>query len=62
MTKVELECKIDRETDAAMLIISTDTGVKDWVPLSCVSKIVRRKDGMAEVVMEEWIAIKKGFV
>lgn len=60
--EVEVECKISRETDAAMLVTSTDTGVQEWVPLSQVSKIVRRKDGLAEVTMAEWIANKKGLI
>jgi len=60
---VEVECKIERETEMAMLVISTDTGVRDWVPLSQVSKIVRDpRTGLAVVTMREWVATKKGLV
>lgn len=60
---VEVECKIERETDMAMLVISTDTGVQEWVPLSQVSKIVRDpRTGLAVVTMREWVANKKGLI
>lgn len=60
---VEVECKIERETEMAMLVTSTDTGVREWVPLSQVSKIVRDpRTGLATIRMAEWVANKKGLI
>ena len=60
--EVVVECEIKRDTGNAILVVSTDTGVQEWVPLSQVSRIDHKKDGLADVTMMEWIATKKGLV
>lgn len=61
--QVEVECKIERETDMAMLVTSTDTGVREWIPLSQVHRITRDpRTGLATIYMAEWLATKKGLV
>lgn len=59
---VVVECQIKRDTGNAILVVSTDTGLQEWVPLSQVDRIDHKKNGLADVTMKEWIAIKKGLV
>lgn len=52
---------IERRTDNAIKLTHLDTGVVDWVPLSQVEEIHEQPDGTVLVVMQKWIARKKGF-
>lgn len=59
----ELACEIQRETEQAILLLDVATGEEVWIPLSQVRSIHRLPDGKtATVVMERWIAAKKGLL
>lgn len=55
------EFYIVRETDNAILL-RTEAGEEVWVPLSQIDEIHRDRNGMATVVMSEWIAKQKGLI
>lgn len=56
----ELTATIQRETDNAILLDSEDLDEAIWIPLSQVEEIHRQKNGVALVVMSDWIAQVKG--
>lgn len=57
---ISIDCTIQKETDAAILI---DVEGEDyWIPFSQIESVRRMKDGMAKdsVIMTAWIAKTKG--
>lgn len=59
----DMSAKIHRETEKAILI-SDDGDEKNakWVPLSQIEITNRKANGIAEIIMPEWLAKDKGFV
>lgn len=55
----EAEFTVVRETDNAILL-RTEDGEEVWVPFSQIDEIHRDRNGMARVVMSQWIAKQKG--
>ena len=58
----EIACHIKHETDNAILIEDETMDEPIWIPLSQVEEIHRNKDGLATVVMTDWIARVKGLI
>ena len=58
----EIACYIKYETDNAILIEDETLDEPIWIPLSQVDEIHRAKDGLATVVMTDWIARRKGLL
>lgn len=52
---------IDRRTDNAVKVIHQETGIIEWVPLSQIEEIHEQPDGSCLIIMQKWIARKKGF-
>ena len=58
----EIACYIKYETDNAILIEDETLDEPVWIPLSQIDEIHRAKDGLATVVMTDWIARQKGLL
>lgn len=58
----EIACYIKHETENAILIEDETLDEPIWIPLSQVDEIHRAKDGLATVVMTDWIARRKGLL
>lgn len=60
----ELACEFRHETENALLIYDFASEEEHWLPLSAVDAIHGSKTRGAQisVVMEEWIARKRGFI
>lgn len=55
-----LECQRERETDEAIQVTDAATGEMIWFPLSTVLEMHFDRNEQGSIVVEEWIARKKG--
>lgn len=60
----ELACEYRHETDNALLIYDYASDDEHWLPLSAVQEIHghKAKGQQISVVMDEWLARKRGFI
>lgn len=56
---VTVECRRERETDAAVLIV-VDDETPVWIPLSQVESMHFDGRGNGTIVISDWIATQKG--
>lgn len=59
-THTEVGATLIRESDAAILIEAQ--GEEMWIPTSQIEEITRYPNGTVDVVMQRWIASKKGLL
>lgn len=57
-----LHCTRKRETDAAVLVVDSDSGEELWLPLSQVESMHFDKNENGTIVVTDWIAAAKGLV
>jgi len=55
------DCRRERETDAAILVTHLESGEQLWFPLSTVHEThFHNSTHLGSLIVDEWIAKKKG--